>query len=112
MKTMHRVWAAVLLKLGIIHGAGDRCEKWIGHFLGMRSFLAGNDTGEAVRIPGRLFSADEAYTGGDPVRHGALPVAVKGAFSLRMLFRVARLPAEARVSIINQEGGNAEGVRF
>ena len=30
MKTMHRVWFAVLLKLGIIHRAGDRCEKCIG----------------------------------------------------------------------------------
>ena len=48
MKTMHRVWAAVLLKLGIIHGAGDRCEQWIGHFLSMRSFLTGDDTGEKV----------------------------------------------------------------
>ena len=48
MKTMPRVWAAVLLKLGIIHGAGDRCAKWIGHFLGRRGFFAGDDTGEEV----------------------------------------------------------------
>ena len=48
MQAMHQVWAAVLLKLGIIHGAGDRCEKWIGHFLSMRSFFAGDDSGEEV----------------------------------------------------------------
>jgi hypothetical protein len=48
MRAMHQVWAAMLLKLGIIHGAGDRCEKWIGHLLSMRSFFAGDDTGEEV----------------------------------------------------------------
>jgi hypothetical protein len=31
MKAMHQVWSAVLLKLGIIHRAGDLCEKFIGH---------------------------------------------------------------------------------
>ena len=39
MKAMHQVWSAVLLKLGIIHGASELCEKCIGHL--QQAILAG-----------------------------------------------------------------------
>jgi hypothetical protein len=40
----------------------------------MRSFLAGEGTGEEIRILGWLFFNHEVYPGGHHVRHGVLPV--------------------------------------